>query len=130
MKTTKDLFKRIIEQEKAAFDFGFYWESVEQLLEQIKSECDEIQEATLKNDRAHLREEVGDLINATISLCIFLGLDPLETLSHNIEKFQLRYDTLVKIVKQEGLENLKNKPMDLLLAYWKKAKSVQGAKQS
>ncbi len=121
---SKDLFKKIVEQEKEALDFGFYWENIDQLVEQIKSECEEIKEAALNQDNLHLKEEVGDLINATISLCIFFNLDPFETLKDNVEKFQKRYDVMVSLVKKDGLQDLKNKPMEVLLTYWHKAKEA------
>lgn len=123
-KATNDLLQKIIKQEKTAAEFGFYWESIEQLLEQIQSECAEVKEAWLNQDNPHVKEEVGDLINATLSLCIFLKLDPFETLSESVEKFQQRYDSLVTLVNQDGLQHLKNKPLDILLGYWDKAKKV------
>ncbi len=118
----KNVFSTITTQEKAALQFGFYWENIDQILEQIKSECLEVKEAFLKKDPAHLKEEVGDLINATISLSIFLGLDPENTLQNNVEKFQKRYDKLVQLVEQDGLKSLKDQPVDVLLSYWNKAK--------
>ncbi|HXH54373.1 MAG TPA: MazG nucleotide pyrophosphohydrolase domain-containing protein [Gammaproteobacteria bacterium] len=123
-KATNDLLQKIINQEKSAAEFGFYWESIEQLLEQIQSECAEVKEAWLSPDNVHLKEEVGDLINATLSLCIFLKLDPFETLNESVEKFQRRYDSLVMLVKQDGLQDLKNKPLNILLDYWNRAKKV------
>lgn len=122
--TTDDLLQKIIRQEETAAEFGFYWENIEQLLEQIQSECAEVKEAWLNKDNIHLKEEVGDLINATVSLCIFLKLDPFETLSESAEKFQKRYDSLVTLVNQDGLQHLKNKPLDILLNYWDKAKKM------
>lgn len=119
---TTDLFEKITLQEKEALKFGFYWESVEQLLNQIESECEEIKTAWQKKDYPNLKEEIGDLISATISLCIFLKLDPLETLKESVEKFQIRYDTLVALVQKDGLENLVGKPMDVLMHYWDQAK--------
>ena len=68
------LFKRIEEQELTAKQYGFYWERIDQLLDQIKSECEEVEESWKKNDRAHLQEEVGDLLNAAVSLAIFCNL--------------------------------------------------------
>ena len=119
---TDDLLSRIMEQEKTAQKFGFYWESLEQLLEQIKSECDEIKEAWQKEDKINLKEEIGDVMSAAISLSIFCNLDPIETLGENVEKFQKRYDVLVNLVKQDGFDDLVNQPMEKLLDYWHKAK--------
>ena len=123
-KNSADLLETIVQQEKASLEFGFYWENAEQILQQAESECHEIREALLKQDLSHIKEEVGDLINAAISLCIFLGFDPKSTLSDNIEKYQKRFDTLVSLVKAEGLDDLTHKPMDVLLRYWGEAKKL------
>lgn len=123
-----DLLGKLVEQEKQALEFGFYWESLQQLVAQIVSECAEIEDAAVKSDKKHLQEEIGDLMSAAISLCIFFKMDPYETLKENIEKFQKRYDTLVSLVKQDGLNNLRGKPMSVLLSYWDKAKILANNK--
>ncbi len=122
--TTRDLFQHIIDQETTAKAFGFYWESLEQLLQQIRDEANEIDAAAKTTNKAHLQEEIGDLMNAVVSLCIFCGFNPTETLSANIEKFQRRYDAVVQLVKQDGLTNLQGEPMAILMDYWNKAKKA------
>lgn len=119
-----DLLGKLVEQEKQALEFGFYWESLQQLIAQIASECAEIEEASAKGDKNHLREEIGDLMSAAVSLCIFLKMDPYQTLNENIEKIQKRFDILVSLVKQDGLNHLKGQSMDVLLSYWDKAKII------
>lgn len=118
------LLQRIVEQEKEAKKFGFYWESEQQLIEQIQSECEEIREASSKGDQKNLQEEIGDLMSAAVSLCIFFGFDPEATLAESIEKFQLRYDTLVRLVKEQGLDSLVGKSMPELLEFWHRAKTA------
>lgn len=125
MKKNENVFKHIEGQELTAKAFGFYWEKIEQLLEQIRSECEEVDESWKKDDRRHLQEEVGDLIHATISLAIFCQLDPEETLRKSVEKFQKRYDALVEFAKKDGHVNLLHQPSDVLLHYWKLAKNQQ-----
>ena len=124
MSNSRDLLEKIIDQELRAREFGFYWERIEQLLEQIKSECDEIQEAWRQGDRKHLQEEIGDLMNAATSIAIFCGMSPVETLQRSIEKFQARYDALVEFVKLDGRKDLKNQPFELLIEYWNRAKKA------
>lgn len=120
----KCLFQRITEQETEAKEFGFYWEHIGQLLEQIRSECNEVEESAKKNDRAQLQEEIGDLLSAAISLAVFCQMDPQETLLKSIEKFQKRYDALVSLVKKDGHENLHQQPFDVLMHYWVAAKKI------
>ena len=70
----------------------------------------------------NLQEEIGDLIQAAISLAVFCKLDPRETLSKGIDKFQRRYDVVVQLARSEGHENLHKQPFEILMDYWKRAK--------
>ena len=119
-----NLLKEVERQEKTAKEFGFYWESIEQLLEQVTSECKEIEEAYRKGDKKHLQEEIGDLMGAAVSIAVFCGFCPSDTLEQSIDKFQKRYDALVDLVKQDGHNNLKNQSFSLLMDYWKRAKNI------
>lgn len=118
------LLKKVEEQEIAANQFGFYWQNIEQLLEQIRSECNEVEESFAKNDRAHLQEEIGDLIQATVSLAIFCNFDPHETLQKSIDKFQKRYDAVVKLAQEDGHETLHNQSFEVLMHYWNQSKKI------
>ena len=116
------LLKQVEKQELEAKEFGFYWENLHQLIEQIQSECVEIQEEWNKENSLHLQEEVGDLIQAAISLAIFCKLDPRETLLKSIEKFQRRYDAVVQLARSEGYGNLHKQSFEILMDYWNRAK--------
>ena len=118
------LLETFVEHEKNNKDFGFYWENLDQILDQIRSECDEIKDAYLKNDAEHIQEEVGDVINAAISLCVFLNLDLEETLQKNLQKFENRFNIMVELVKKDGLKNLQGQSSKTLLEYWEKAKKI------
>lgn len=121
-KESKDLFCKVVEIEEQAKQYGFYWQHIEELIAQIRNECNEIHEAHQKNDRRHLQEEIGDVMLASISLAIFCDVDPYDTLKSSIEKFQKRYDKVIQIAKRAGYTNLRNQPMDVLLDFWAKAK--------
>jgi uncharacterized protein YabN with tetrapyrrole methylase and pyrophosphatase domain len=116
------LLKQVEKQELVAKEFGFYWENFYQLIEQIQNECNEIQEAWHNENVSHLQEEIGDLIQAAVSLAVFCKLDPRETLAKSIEKFQRRYDAVVQIANSEGHENLHKQPSEILMDYWNRAK--------
>ncbi len=119
------LLKRIETQEMAARKFGFYWERINQLLEQIQSECTEVQEAWEEGDHAHLQEEIGDLLHTTVCLAVFFDFDPHETLLKSIEKFQKRYNIVVELAQRDGYTHLQQQPFEVLLDYWKRAKATQ-----
>lgn len=116
------LLKQVEKQELVAKEFGFYWENFRQLMEQIQNECLEIQEAWDKGNTPHLQEEVGDLIQAAVSLAVFCNLDPRETLSKSIEKFQRRYDWVVQLARGDGHESLHKQSFETLMEYWNRAK--------
>lgn len=118
----ENLLKHVVDLEIEAKQFGFYWEKIEDLVEQIRSECLEIEEAFQKGDKKHLQEEIGDVILAAISLAIFCNYDPEITLKNSIEKYKKRYHSLVKIAKEDGHQHLRNQSMDVLMDYWNKAK--------
>ena len=116
--------KRTEEQEALAKKFGFYWTELSQIISQIQSECLEVEEAYAKNDRTHLQEEIGDLLQAAACLAIFCNFDPKETLQKSVDKFQKRYDKVVALAEKDGLNNLLNHSQESLLNYWKKAKET------
>ncbi len=120
----QDVIAVIAEHEEKAKAFGFCWDNIDQLLEQIHSECNEVKQAWLRGDVTSLEEEIGDLITATVSLAIFCNFNPQETLAKNNQKFQKRYDTVVSLVQADGLENLQGQPLSVLLSYWQKAKEM------
>ena len=116
--------QRVEHEEKRASQFGFCWQTVDQLIAQIKSECAEIKEAHDNNDRTHLQVEVGDLLHAAIGLAIFCDLDPTETLQKSTDKFKKRMDVIVELVAKDGKKDLQNQPFELLMHYWDEAKRI------
>lgn len=118
-----NLIKRVEEQELACKDFGFYWQNIDQLIDQVTSECREIKEAYDKHDRQHLQEEVGDLLQAAIGLAVFCDLDASETLKKSIDKFQKRMDGVIEFAREDGLETLEGQSFDVMMNYWNRAKN-------
>lgn len=119
-----NLFNVVERQENELRDFGFAWEHVGQLLEQIRSECLEVEEAHRAGDQKHLQEEIGDLLQAAISLAVFCKMDPQETLLNSINKFQERFDQIMELAQKDGHASLHNQPFSVLMSYWDRAKRV------
>lgn len=124
------LFEKAMRLEKEATEFGFCWENTQQIMAQIVSECKEIQEH-LKPDSKQaayasplLREEIGDLFHAVISLCAFCQIDPTTTLHLAITKFEKRLRMVQKFAHQEGLSHLQGYPFEVLMQYWNMAKEA------
>ena len=119
----ENLLKKVEELEFTSKDFGFYWDNLGRIMEQIRSECDEVDEAHAHNDRTHLQEEIGDLIHATLCLPVYFGMDPFETLKNSTIKYEKRLNKLKQFAKEDGHENLEGASFELMMHYWNKAKA-------
>ena len=118
-----DIFNRIIQLDKMATDYGFTWSHYSQLIAQLLSECQEVEEVIgdpLK--REHLEDELGDLMFTAIALCVFCQFDPTSTLDKSLHKFEKRFNKMQEIVSQSGYTSLQQQPMDVLKTFWEQAK--------
>lgn len=125
-----ELLNKISALENEASEFGFNWENSSQIMEQIYSECREIQthldERNLELDRDALQEEIGDLLHAVFSLCVFHQYNPKETLENTLMKFERRLQAVKKIALENNLHSLKGLDFAELMTYWNKAKTLVG----
>jgi uncharacterized protein YabN with tetrapyrrole methylase and pyrophosphatase domain len=123
-----NLLNKIEELENEAAGFGFAWETAEQIIEQVKSECEEITAHLEENkpNRTLLEEEIGDLLHAAFSLCIFSKFDPQQTLQNATDKFETRLKAVKALATQQGLTTLKGHSFEELMALWEKAKQQVG----
>lgn len=116
--------------EHEADAFGFRWENTSQIMAQIQSECLEIEEhlhnlSTAPN-KALLQEEIGDLLHAVFSLCVFCQLDPKETLEKTLIKFERRLNAVKNLSAIRGLKNLNGLSFEELMKIWDEAKEQVG----
>lgn len=121
-----ELLEKVVALEDEASRFGFRWENTEQIMDQIRSECAEISEQLLKPDEAALQEEIGDLLHAVFSLCVFCKFSPKATLDKTLVKFERRLQAVKGIAEENGLINLEGKSFDELMQVWDKAKKMVG----
>lgn len=117
------LYELVVLEKNARF-FGFDWPNQDMIIEQIMSECDEIKEALeLQESKERIQEEIGDLLHSALSLCLFTGFEPEQTLLKIVEKFSARMQALKAITRERGLVTLKGQPIELLLTLWAEAKT-------
>lgn len=113
---------KLIKLENEAKEFGFYWEDSQQIMAQIQSECHEVQVHLVDNDKKKLQEEIGDLLHAVYSLCVFCHLNPEDTLQKSVDKFEKRFVSVKQLAHQQGLTTLTGQSFDTLMALWNQAK--------
>lgn len=122
------MLKKLSQLEKEAEDFGFKWDSAEQVIAQIQSETQEILVHIKDKDQKKLQEEIGDLLHAAFSLCLFCGFDPEETLSNSVNKFERRFNSVKQLASEQGLTTLNGKSFDELMRFWDAAKLIDNAR--
>lgn len=118
------IFEKLTFLEKQADEFGFMWSHPSQILDQIQSECQEILDnLAQQGERNHLQEEIGDLLHAVFSLCVFCEFDPEETLVKSVNKFEKRFKELKRLVSDSGQETLRGQSVTVLMDFWNQAKT-------
>ena len=124
------LLDKVVALEEEASEFGLRWETTEQIMAQIQSECEEIQEhlriGISKANQVELQDEIGDLLHAVFSLCVFCKLSPRVTLEQTLNKFERRLGAVKLIAEEHGLSTLEGQNFDKLMCIWDKAKELVG----
>lgn len=123
------ILEKLIQIEKEAETFGFKWENPHQIMAQIQSECVEVNEhlnACQPENSNRLQEEIGDLLHAVFSLCIFCKFPLEETLTKSIDKFERRFNKVKSLAKENALQTLNGMPFDELMKFWDSAKKIVG----
>jgi len=119
-----NIFDKLTALETEAADFGFKWETAGQVIRQIRSEISETEIHLDDENKTKLQKEIGDLLHAVFSLCVFCKLDPQATLENSVNKFEKRFNAVRKLAVREGLTTLNGKSFDELMSFWDKAKAI------
>jgi uncharacterized protein YabN with tetrapyrrole methylase and pyrophosphatase domain len=118
-------FKESWDIQEAAAKLGFDWPNVEGVLDKLEEEVQEIRESLAENDTDGARNELGDLLLATVNACRFLQIEPATALSQATEKFSHRFETLKNILNQEN-KSIESCSFDELNLIWERAKHHVG----
>ena len=102
---------------------GFDWPkgNLSPVIEKVEEEVAEVKEAAAAGSGAHIEEELGDLLFASVNLARHLGVDPETTLHRACEKFSSRFRMVEKSVEESG-RPWKDFTLDELEDFWQKAK--------
>lgn len=104
--------------------FKFDWQEPLQVVEKVKEELDEVVSAMNKNNLKEIKEEIGDLLFSVAQLARHLDLEPEQCLREGNRKFERRFETMIKITKNEGRDflSLSDQEKEEL---WSKAKGTK-----
>lgn len=104
-----------------ASSLGFDWPDVSGVLEKVREETGEIEEALERGDREQARRELGDLFFAAVNLARFLDADPSEELDRANMRFTCRFEMLKSELRREG-RNMKTCSLAQLDEVWERVK--------
>ncbi len=102
---------------------GFDWPDVAGARAKVAEELAELDEALASGDRAHMEDELGDLLFATANLARKLSIPPEEALRGTLGRFISRFEYVEAVLARRGVAHggATLAEMDLL---WEEAKAV------
>ena len=109
---------------------GFDWDRTEEVMLKVDEELRELKEASKKNDKEAIEEELGDLLFAVANLARFVSLCPEDALKKTIDKFQRRFQYIERELPKRGktLGEASLEEMDMLWEEIKKKDSTKNTK--
>jgi MazG family protein len=81
---------------------GFDWENLGQVMEKVREELREIEEARGSESRDEIEGEVGDLLFTIVNVARFLEVDPEQALRRTNLKFRSRFGFVERKLAERG----------------------------
>lgn len=106
---------------KRSKKFDFDWNTPSEVLEKTREELLELEEAIASNDKAHIEEEMGDLLFTLAQLARHLDFDSEKSLRQANQKFINRFEKMLEINP-----DLKNISRDEKENLWNQVKKEKG----
>jgi ATP diphosphatase len=109
--------------QKRAARHGFDWTEIAPVFDKVREELDELQEACAAGERAHIREEIGDLLFVAVNLARHLEVDAESALRDSNRKFTRRFRYIEEQLAARG-KALAECTLAELDALWDEAKEA------
>jgi len=117
---SKNLIDESIKLQLEAKALGLDWIEVDKIISKIREETDELEEAIGIENKAHIKEELGDLFFSLISLSRHLNIDMDDLNKTANEKFKNRLD---KIKEEMSKRNINYADPLEMIDIWKTIKT-------
>ncbi len=99
-------------------EYGFKWESTNQIFEKLEEEIHELKEAIQSKKESNIKDEFGDVFFTLINLSNFLKINPDSALQNTNKKFLERFS----IIEHHAGDNIKKQTPKDFQRLWKVAK--------
>ena len=101
---SKNLIEESIKLQLEAKAIGLDWIELDKIIDKIREETDELDEAIESKDREHVIEEFGDLFFSIISLSRHLAINMDDLINSANQKFEDRLSRINAEMKKRDLE--------------------------
>jgi ATP diphosphatase len=109
--------------QKRAAQVGFDWAEIAPVLNKLKEEVAEFEEALASGDHERMSDELGDVLFATINLARHSKIEPEVALRSTNRRFELRFKWIEVALSKQG-KVFKDANLEELDALWNQAKST------
>ena len=109
--------------QKRAAQVGFDWAEIAPVLNKLKEEVAEFEEALASGDHERISDELGDVLFATINLARHSKIEPEVALRSTNRRFELRFKWMEVALSKQG-KVFKDANLEELDALWDQAKST------
>ena len=116
---SKNLIEESIKLQLEAKAIGLDWIELDKIIDKIREETDELDEAIESKDREHVIEEFGDLFFSIISLSRHLNINMDNLINSANQKFK---DRLSKINVEMKKRNIEYAEPAEMIEIWKSIK--------
>jgi len=121
-KEEREIIKSIIDYQNYLKDaYGFDWDNISGVINKLKEEVKEFEEAVSSNNNEKIKEEFGDILITIVNISRFLNLDVIESLKESFFKFKKRVKLMEERAEESGLD-LKDMSLDELDRIWEEVK--------
>ena len=115
---------RAVKLQKKAGTVGFDWNDPRAVLEKLREEIAEVEEALDQGDRAHVQEEIGDMLFVIANLARHADIEPEAALDDANTKFRRRFAHIEAGLAAQG-RALGSANLSEMDALWNEAKHLE-----
>ncbi len=101
---------------------GFEWDSISSVVDKLREELDEIDEAIKKNRKEEVEEEIGDFLFTVVNISRFLEINSEFALRQACDKFEKRWRFVEKELASRG-KKPRESDIDEMESIWQEAKN-------
>lgn len=110
--------------QKKASKVGFDWPDIQGVLEKIREELEEVEEAVAADNLPEAQKEFGDLLFAATNLSRYLKKDPESALRGTNRKFEFRFAYIEQQLQKAGL-SFDDVDLEQMDQWWDEAKFLE-----